>query len=118
MAESVGDANLVAYCGLYCGACRSHRSGKCPGCQRNDKATWCAVRSCCRDRSIDSCAECTDFENPSDCRKFNNFVARVFGMIFRSDRAACIAQIRAKGLEGHAQIMAESGHQSIKRSGR
>ena len=115
MTASVGDANLVAYCGLYCGACRAYKSGKCPGCQHNDKATWCAVRDCCRDRSANSCAECADFADAKDCRKFNNFISRLFGLVFRSDRAACIAQIRAVGLGRHAQIMAESGRQSIRR---
>lgn len=39
----------VAYCGLYCGACKSHRKGKCPGCRENSKATWCEIRKCCQE---------------------------------------------------------------------
>lgn len=34
----------VAYCGLYCGACQSYTKGKCPGCDANEKATWCEIR--------------------------------------------------------------------------
>ncbi len=41
--------------------------------------------------------------------------ARVSGLIFRSDRRACILQIREKGLQGHAEEMAASGAQSIRR---
>ena len=116
MADMQANPELVAYCGLYCGACRSCKSGKCPGCHENKKATWCQIRSCCIEHGWKSCAECAEYSNPSDCRKFNNFIARAFGFIFNSDRAACIAQIREKGIEAHAQIMAESGRQSIKRS--
>lgn len=106
---------LVACCGLYCGACRKQLKGQCPGCRDNAKATWCTVRSCCLEKGIRTCAECADFADPQACSKYNNFMARLFGFVFRSDRAACIAQIKLLGLEGHAQRMAEAGRQSIRR---
>ena len=106
---------LVACCGLYCGACRAQRKSKCPGCRENTKATWCAVRSCCLEKGIRTCAECTDYAEPMACGKYNNFMARLFGFVFRSDRAACIAQIRLLGLEGHAERMAQEGRQSLRR---
>lgn len=109
------NTELVAYCGLYCGACRSHLNGKCNGCHENSKATWCKVRSCCREKQIETCAECAEFADPRACAKFNNFMSKVFGLVFRSDRAACIAQIKRLGLEGHAKTMAEMGTQTIKR---
>ena len=34
----VADKNLIAYCGLYCGACRSYLKGSCPGCQEQCKS--------------------------------------------------------------------------------
>lgn len=106
---------LVACCGLYCAACRQQLKGKCPGCRENSKATWCSVRSCCLEKGIRTCAECTDFTDPMACGKYNNFMARLFGFVFRSDRAACIAQIKLLGLEGHAKAMAEQGQPSIRR---
>jgi hypothetical protein len=48
-------------------------------------------------------------------RKFNNVMARLFGLIFRSDRAACITQIKKLGLDGHAKAMAERRTQTLKR---
>jgi hypothetical protein len=42
-------------------------------------------------------------------------MSRVFGLVFKSDRAACITQIKQIGLEGHATAMAEMGSQTIKR---
>jgi hypothetical protein len=51
---------------------------------------------------------------PRDCAKFDNLLARIFGFLFRSDRAACIRQIRELGVEGHARDMAAQKRQSIK----
>lgn len=110
------NSELVAYCGLYCGACRSYLKGKCPGCHNNEKASWCKIRSCCKEKNISSCASCETHINPDDCKKFNNLIAKFFGLVFRSDRAACIRQIRKHGLEGHAKIMAEQKTQTIKKT--
>ena len=116
MKEIVADANLVAYCGLYCGSCRAYLRGRCPGCRENHKAAWCKVRACCISNQYASCADCKDFQNPSHCRMFNNWIAKLFGLIFRSDRAACISQIRQMGIEGHAVEMAGLKRQTIKKS--
>jgi hypothetical protein len=115
MSDIAVDADLVACCGLYCGACKSYLDEKCKGCHENSKATWCKVRSCCTEKQIKSCAECTEFSDPRACGKFSNFMSKLFGLVFRSDRAACIAQIRRLGLEGHAKAMAEMKSQTIRR---
>ena len=115
MPDAKGNPELVAHCGLYCGACRSYLTGRCKGCRENSKATWCKVRSCCIEKGITSCAGCVDFPDPMDCRKFNNLISKVFGLVFRSNRAACIAQIKTLGLEGHASAMAEARIQSLRR---
>ena len=44
--QIVVDKKLIAKCGLYCGACNSYITGKCPGCNENVKATWCKIRNC------------------------------------------------------------------------
>src|SRR5690242_19702409 len=92
------DVNLVAHCGLYCGACKKHLSGKCPGCHGNDKASWCTVRSCCKEHGYATCADCKQFADPMACGKFNNVFAKLFGLVFNSSRSACIARIRVDGL--------------------
>lgn len=109
-------SDLVAFCGLYCAACPSFVKGKCAGCQKNDKASWCKVRTCCMQSGFSSCAQCQAHNDPLECKKFNNFIARLFGLVFRSDRAACIRQIGTQGLEGHAKIMAEQNKMTIKKS--
>ncbi len=115
MREIVASADLVAACGLYCGACKRYLEERCPGCRENAKATWCRIRSCCQERHLASCAECGEFPDPRACKKFDNFISKLFALIFRSDRAACVAQIRRLGLEGHAQAMAQQRIQSIRR---
>lgn len=65
----------VASCGLYCGPCRAHLKGKCPGCRDNAKASWCKVRTCCHGKGIATCAACGEFADPRQCGKFNNIVA-------------------------------------------
>ena len=115
MREVVADTGLVAYCGLYCGACGSYLKEKCPGCHKNVKAGWCKIRACCMSKAIVSCAVCAEFSDPRQCGKFNNAVAKLFALIFKSDRPACIAQIKALGMEGHAKRMAEMKTQTIKK---
>lgn len=114
MKTVVSDAELVAYCGLYCGACKAYLLERCPGCHKNEKASWCKIRTCCMGRSYSSCAECKDFKEPKECGKFNNFISKVFGFLFRSDRAACIRQIKKNGLKGHADIQAKEKKHSIR----
>ena len=116
MQEIISDSNMVAYCGLYCGACKSYLSDKCPGCHDNQKATWCKVRSCCSDNGYASCAECKEFTIPNDCKIFNNFISKIFGFIFRSDRSACIDQIKTLGIDGHADKMTELKRQSLRKN--
>jgi hypothetical protein len=115
MRDIVADAKAVAYCGLYCGACGAYRKETCPGCHENKKASWCKIRTCCAEHGYSSCADCTIYGDPNDCELFNNFMSKMFAVVFRSDRAACIAQIKTVGIDGHAKAMAASGHQSMKK---
>ena len=50
-----------------------------------------------------------------DCAKVNNVMARFFSLLFRSDRPANIARIKAVGGESFASEMAALGQMSIKR---
>jgi len=115
MKEIVADTKLIAYCGLYCGSCRSYLKESCPGCAENKKATWCTIRSCNMEHGYASCADCKEFSNAMDCKKYNNFMSKVFGLIFRSDRNACINMIRSNGYENFAKYMAENKQHTIKK---
>ena len=113
--QIIADIDLIAYCGLYCGACKSYLKDRCPGCKENEKAKWCKIRTCCIENKYASCADCKEFENVSDCKKFNSFLSKIFAFIFRSDRKACIQMIKDNDYEFFAKEMAEKKLQTIKR---
>ena len=105
----------VAACGLYCGACGQFIAGRCKGCAENAKAAWCKIRSCCKERAYATCAQCHEYGSVKECKKFNNIVSKIFGLIFGSDRPACIERIKAVGVELYATEMAQQKRPSIKR---
>ena len=115
MREVLADVERVAYCGLYCGACGKYVNEKCDGCHMNAKASWCKVRACCIEKHLKSCADCDDFNDPGQCKKFNNFFSKLFGFLFGSDRSACIDCIKNTGLEAYAKKMAELRLHAFKR---
>lgn len=115
MTTITADSKLVAYCGLYCGACGRYLNEKCPGCAQNEKAGWCQIRACNIENGYTSCADCTQFADVNDCKKFNNLVSRMFAFVFRSNRPACIVRIREIGVESYAAEMAQKGQMTIKR---
>lgn len=104
---------LIAACGLYCGACRKYLSEKCPGCRDNEKATWCKIRSCVKDKGYRSCAGCR--KSVTECRVYSNLIGKIFAFIFRSDRPACIRYIREHGEQAFAEEMTQRKCQTIKR---
>ncbi len=109
------DINLIGRCGLYCGACGKYLKGRCPGCNENEKASWCKVRSCTLEKGILSCADCDEFADVSDCRKYNNFMAKAFGFVFNSDRKKCIDEIKNIGYEKFTVHMTENRIMTFKR---
>ena len=113
---SNSDTALVSACGLYCGNCHKYRKGSCPGCAENDKASWCQIRGCVAQRGLSTCSGCQDFEDVDECRKFNNFVSRLFSFIFRSDRKASLKMIGEVGLPEYARKMAEEKLVVLKRT--
>lgn len=106
---------LVAYCGIYCGACRSYAIGRCPGCRKSEKATWCKVRTCCINNKYATCANCTTHCDPRACKVYHNPISRLFGFVFRSNRAACIQRIREVGTTTFAREMAERRRYTLPR---
>ncbi len=114
MKQIIADSSLVAACGLYCGACKAYLKNKCPGCEKNIKATWCKPKKCCKENDYATCAACTKTDSIDDCKEFNSFVAKIFSLIFRSDRKACIERIKEIGVENFAVEMADKKMQTIK----
>ena len=115
MAEKVANADLVAFCGLYCGECGKFKRGRCPGCAKNEKATWCKVRTCNMEHGYSTCADCAEFSDPNDCVKLNNFFARTISFVLRSNRSESLRRISEAGRLGYAEDMVEQGRMSCKR---
>ncbi len=113
--ESEAKSELVAACGIYCGQCHRYRKGKCPGCAENVKATWCKVRSCTAESGYTTCAECREFADVQNCRKFNTVFAKLFALVFRSDRRASLQLISTMGVEEYAKEMTRRGLPVMKR---
>lgn len=90
-----GKRNLIAFCGLYCGACsfrvaaqendRRHLRDMparydaykdvpmdvCPGCRQDSRDGQCAIRDCARKHGLTDCGQCPDFPCPR-IRSFND----------------------------------------------
>ena len=124
MKEITVDTKKIAACGLYCGACKKYLMGKCPGCHKNEKASWCKIRKCCIEKGFHTCAECerlrvgersSGMMDVKDCRLHNNLIGKFFAFVFRSDRPACIRYIRKNGEQAFAEEMTKRGEQTIRK---
>ena len=105
----------IAYCGLYCGNCPKMLKGKCPGCRKNEKATWCKIRICCGGKGYSTCAECTTYADVKECRLYNSVFARLIEFVTKTDRSMCIEKIRNNGEEAFAVMMDNLGNMSLPR---
>lgn len=123
---TINSTELIAACGLYCGACKRYKRGKCPGCQKLDgDATGlrqpltkgiqrCSIRKCSHKHAFRTCAECdTDVKV---CKHYNTFISRLASYLFNSDRAACIRYIKHNGEERYAEKMSWDEQMTIRRS--
>ena len=113
MKEIEVNKELIAACGLYCGACRKYLGAKCPGCHENEKATWCKIRYCVKGRGFHTCAEC--HKDVAECKTYSNLIGKIFAFLFKSDRAACIRYIREHGEQAFAEEVTKRKCQTIKR---
>lgn len=59
----------------------------------------CKVKQCAVTREYSTCADCEEFENLKECKKLHNWVSRLFGFIFRTNRIANLNHIREAGLD-------------------
>ncbi len=106
---------LIAYCGLYCGACPRHLKGKCPGCHTTTGSNWCKVKPCNSEHGYNGCFECTKFPNVADCTPFNPMIIRLGEWLSHTSRKACIDRIKEQGQTAFTQYMSEQRWVSIKK---
>lgn len=101
----------IAPCGLFCSNCRKFRKGRCAGCQVSPGFARCAVRACCVEKGIPTCAGCSDFaaRDFRECRTLHNPVSRVFAVLFGSDRPGALAELRDQGEAAYLERRRASG---------
>ena len=110
---------LISYCGLYCKACLSFKSGKCEGC-RDDSAKSavlykkCQVKPCCVENDFFTCADCTNHTSTNDCKKYNPMLIKIASWIERSSRSRAIEMIKEKGRAEFVKFMEEKNWVTIK----
>ncbi len=91
---------VLACCGLVCTECGAYRKSKCGGCHSDKPMNFgCKVKPCVQEKNCTTCAGCVDFEDLKDCKKLNNFISRIFGLVFRTDRIGNLDRIKDIGAE-------------------
>ena len=95
--------NLIGYCGIYCGACLSFKSGKCDGCRVISPKSAvvykaCKVKPCCVENGFFTCADCTIYASVKECKKYNPLLLKIASWVESSDRSKAIEMIKEKGL--------------------
>jgi hypothetical protein len=61
----------LAYCGIFCGGCTNFKENyNCMGCRDEEEmVNDCPTRTCCIQKGLIHCGECSDFP----CEELNNF---------------------------------------------
>ncbi len=115
--EKLLNNELIAYCGLYCGACsfkvgydendRAHiecipdKYEKfrhmpllfCPGCRLDNQCGGCDIKDCAEEKKLDDCSQCDQFPCQK-LRAFNND-----GIPHHSESIANLKKLRQIGPE-------------------
>ncbi len=102
----------IASCGLFCSNCGAFKKQKCQGCMVSPMYASCPIRKCAIEKGIITCAECSDFKSPrsyKECKKMNNFISKIFGLVFKSDRPGGLATLRDKGKEAYLAEKRKTG---------
>jgi hypothetical protein len=91
---------VLAYCGLVCSDCGAYLKNKCKGCHSDKPMNrGCKVKPCAMEKNCTTCGDCGDFTDLKECKKLNNWISKIFGLIFRSDRIGNLYRIREIGIE-------------------
>ena len=113
------DANMISYCGFYCGACPKFTKGQCEGCRGdNPKCAVgykeCKVRPCCIENEYNTCADCDKYTSLKDCEIYNPFMIKFGQFITRTNRRKGIEMIKEKGEIEFVKFMADKNWVTFK----
>ena len=100
---------ILASCGLVCSQCGAYLKGRCEGCHsERPMSLHCRIKPCVKDKGIDSCAECDEYEDLRKCKKLHNLISIVFGFIFRTNRIGNCYRIREAGVDKFREEVIQS----------
>ena len=110
---------LISYCGFYCGACPTYRSGKCEGCRGDSPKCAvgykkCLVKPCCVENGFFTCADCTKYASTKECNAYNPLSIRLGEWISSTSRRKGIEMIREKGRAEFLSLMVDKDWVTIK----
>lgn len=89
----------MAYCGIYCGACQGKLEGvgksgkKCKCCTNPAMESKCAVFNCAREKKVENCGLCPDFETCDKLKKHHE------KPLYRQVARTTCKKIKADGME-------------------
>jgi hypothetical protein len=89
----------IAFCGIYCAACKGRLEGvgktgkKCRCCTNPSMESKCAVFTCAREKRVENCGLCPDFET---CEKLKKHHEKP---LYRQVARATCKKIKADGME-------------------
>jgi hypothetical protein len=112
--------NLVAYCGLYCGACPIYLKGKCKSCKDPNSDVHyksCKVRPCCTKNEYSTCAECNKYQSIDYCKDYNPLFLRFSQFLTQTSRKKGIEKIKNDGAKAFLEFMANRKWFNMKRKG-
>lgn len=108
MEKNNQNPELIAACWLYCWACKMYLAEKCPWCKNNVKAEKrCKTKLCCKEKWIPNCSHCHEYTDYKKCKKLNNFISKIFAVVFWSNRFECINYIKKHWENKFAQHMSD-----------
>ncbi len=93
-------ATIIACCGLVCSKCGMFLKQKCHGCL-GDKPMFatCPIKPCNKEKKYSTCAQCKEYKDLKDCKKLYNWISRIIGFVFRTNRIANLNRIRKIGMD-------------------
>ncbi len=89
----------IAYCGIYCGACKGRLEGlgksgkKCKCCTNPSMESKCAVFNCARKKKVENCGLCPEFEDCEILKKHHE------KPLYRQVARTTCSKIKSEGMD-------------------
>lgn len=79
-------------------------------CKNGCGQSRCSIRKCAQEKELVSCADCSDY---ASCKLLDNFMSKLFGFIFRSNRSGNLDLLHEKGYDHVAEKLKSTGKMTV-----